>query len=114
MQELTTGHYEDGELSDPEQDTSVNDPDQSSVTGRQCGVYALIWDGYAYRTLTLIHPELKTTPLLQPNKSQWVKLVSPSQLMTGCAENGRFEPETYARIPVVKFRSRGSVEGLVC
>ena len=31
MQELTTGHYEDGELSDPEQDTSVNDPGQSST-----------------------------------------------------------------------------------
>ena len=31
LQELTTGHYEDGELLDPEQDTSVNDPDQSST-----------------------------------------------------------------------------------
>ena len=31
MQELTTGQYEDRELSDPEQDTSVNAPDQSST-----------------------------------------------------------------------------------
>ena len=31
MQELTTGHYEDGELSHPDQDTSVNDLDQSST-----------------------------------------------------------------------------------
>ena len=31
VQELTTGHYEDGKFSDPEQDTSVNDPDQSSA-----------------------------------------------------------------------------------
>ena len=29
VQQLTTGHYADSELSDPEQDTSVNDPDQS-------------------------------------------------------------------------------------
>ena len=31
VQELTTGHYEDGELSDPEKDISVNDVDQSST-----------------------------------------------------------------------------------
>ena len=31
VQELTTGHYEDGKLSDPEQDTSVTDPDQPST-----------------------------------------------------------------------------------
>ena len=43
VQELTTGHYEDGELSDPEQDTSVNDPDQPSTEEQNykestCGV----------------------------------------------------------------------------
>ena len=31
VQELTTIHYEEGELSDSEQDTSVNDPDWSST-----------------------------------------------------------------------------------
>ena len=31
VQEMVTGHSEDGELSGPEQDTSVTDPDQSST-----------------------------------------------------------------------------------
>ena len=43
VQELTTGHYEDSERSDPKQDTSVNEPDQSSTEEQNyretmCGV----------------------------------------------------------------------------
>ena len=48
IRELTTGHYEEGEVSDPEQDTSVTDPAQAS-TGQNfretmCGVrYYMGW-----------------------------------------------------------------------
>ena len=55
-QELSTVHYEENEVSDQEQETSVTDTDQAQmnkITERQCMVYILIWVGITYQTITI-------------------------------------------------------------
>ena len=66
VQELTTGHYEESELSDPEQDTSVNDLDQGENYRETIRVYALIWDGHIDTHMSRAEDNPFAAPKQQP------------------------------------------------
>ena len=78
-QEQSTGHYEEGEVS------QTRPLQRNRTIEKQCVVYIPIWAGQISQILIHILPVLRTTLLLHPNNSQQEKSLLLYPQMIGCA-----------------------------
>ena len=108
---MPTGQYEEGEVSDPNQDASVTNTNQASTDEqnyRDNAWYMVLYglDSHSRHW----HSNIKCWGQLfcctQTTASREGQCEFTNRWLA-MQENGRFEPDTYTRIPVQKFWNRG-------